>query len=200
MRDITIKDVDSIDYTNFLGNLALHRHEFCGSPGREHYKLLSFLSTLFEGQNLIDIGTHMGASASAMSFNKNNKVHTFDVMDKLLNNEGSPKSLNNVSFYLDDLMELPLVKHKDLILKSPLIFLDIDPHHGVDEFRFYNWLSDENYQGVIIFDDINHFPDMKQNLWDKISHPNKQDISCYGHWSGTGIIQFKKVFNFVDAP
>ena len=50
-----------------------------GEPGNEHYKLLAYLSTLFNNELLIDLGTYRGLSALAMSYNQKNKVFTFDI-------------------------------------------------------------------------------------------------------------------------
>ena len=48
--------------------------EFYGSIGKEHYKLLSYLSTLFNNSIIIDIGTHRGSSALALSYNSTNII------------------------------------------------------------------------------------------------------------------------------
>jgi hypothetical protein len=87
-------------------------------------------------------------------------------------------------------------EYKNLILSSPLIFLDIDPHHGIMEFEFYEWLVKHDYKGTLIFDDILHFEKMRENLWFKIHHPNKIDLTSIGHWSGTGVVDFSKRIKF----
>jgi hypothetical protein len=73
------------------------------------------------------------------------------------------------------------------------------------EFNMYQWLKENNYDGIIIFDDIylgkkghmfenrrleGHY--MYQNLWSKIPECDKICISNLGHKSGTGIINFNQ--------
>ena len=47
--------------------------EFFGDCGRQHYNLLAYISTLYNGIDIFDIGTHRGSSALALSYNHNNK-------------------------------------------------------------------------------------------------------------------------------
>jgi len=199
MKDISVEEVNKINLRELCQH-GFNINEFLDNAGREHYKLLAFLSLQYDDVNILDIGTHMGASATALSYNKKNKVHTFDIKDKILGNGLCKKFLENIEFHFDNLMNESVLKlQKEFILGSPLIFIDIDPHHGVEEYGFFCWLIDNSYSGIIIFDDINKFPAMKANLWDKITHEHKQDISVYGHWSGTGIVQFQKKFIFEDT-
>ena len=81
---------------------------------------------------------------------------------------------------------------KERLLRSPLIMLDIDPHEGKREYDFYLWLRDNNYQGIVVCDDIRHFPDMRTYFWDKVAPEHKLDITDFGHWSGTGLMFFNR--------
>jgi hypothetical protein len=81
-------------------------------------------------------------------------------------------------------------KYKALILNSPFIFLDVDPHNGQMEYDFFNYLLSIEYNGFMICDDIWYFKDMRDNFWNKIDSSLKYDMTNFGHWSGTGIIQF----------
>lgn len=193
---INITKINSIDLSNYK-NFCFDYQEFSGQAGKEHYKLLSLLSSLVDNQIIIDIGTHLGASATALATNKSNQVYSFDVEDRISKYENSSKSISNINFNLVNLFEEHTRKpYEDLILKSKIIFLDIDPHHGVLEYEFYQWLCEKQYKGILIFDDIHYFEGMRKNLWSKIPDDKKQDITHLGHWSGTGVIQFNKVFNF----
>ncbi len=69
----------SISARSFVGDSEW----FYGQPGTEHHQLLAYLSTMFEGRTIFDIGTHLGDSAHALSYNKSNQVHSFDVVDKV---------------------------------------------------------------------------------------------------------------------
>jgi hypothetical protein len=79
-----------------------------------------------------------------------------------------------------------------------LIFIDIDPHEGLLELEMYTWLKNNNYKGIIIFDDIhlgrghmrstaNH---SMQEFWDKVDPSHSYDLTNVGHWSGTGLVCF----------
>jgi len=46
--------VKAVDYAQF----AHMDEEFNGPPGKEHYRLLSYLSMQFNNSTIIDIGTH----------------------------------------------------------------------------------------------------------------------------------------------
>ena len=180
-----------------IGNLfdvkfALYKHdEFFGDFGKEHYRLLSYFSTLYSNSVIIDIGTHMGNSALALSFNKSNTVHTFDIVKKAI--DPYIESQSNIVFHTNDILKDE--SFKDLILQSPFIFLDVDPHNGEMEYDFFNYLKKIDYRGFMICDDIWYFKEMRDHFWNKIDSSIKIDMTSYGHWSGTGIIKFGENLN-----
>jgi hypothetical protein len=53
-----------------------------GMENGEHYKLLSYLSDLFEDEIILDLGTRDGLSALVLSKNQKNKVITYDLLPK----------------------------------------------------------------------------------------------------------------------
>ena len=70
--------IKSLEY-NKIQNIDLkcfnfNDEEFLGPIGKEHYKLLAYLSTLFNDTYFIDIGTNYGNSALALSYNNTNKI------------------------------------------------------------------------------------------------------------------------------
>ena len=83
------------------------RTEFLGLPGKEHYRLLAYFSTLFNNTNIIDIGTHRANSALALSYNDTNIIHTFDIIDKV--NNDNIKNTKNIHFHIENLLE-PIVQ------------------------------------------------------------------------------------------
>ena len=160
--------------------------EFCEPAGRQHYRLLAQLASQFHGKTLIDIGTHRGMSALALSYNTANTVLSFDILAKL----GRPQR-DNIHYFVEDVLSGEgQAKWKDTILASPLIFLDIDPHEGTREYVFYEWLRDNDYKGTVVCDDIWYFKEMRDNFWYKIPTEHKLDVTDRGHWSGTGILRF----------
>ena len=73
------------------------------------------------------------------------------------------------------------------MLKSDLIFMDT-AHTGEYEYKIYNFLKSNNYQGLLLLDDIF----LNQNMlyfWGEIEKP-KYDLTKYGHASGTGLVIF----------
>jgi predicted O-methyltransferase YrrM len=159
--------------------------EFCSEPGTEHYKFLAYLTTLFKGRDIFDIGTHRGASALALSYNSENTVYSFDISQKY-----RLPTLQNVNYVIEDLWNSECrSRWEERLLGSAFIFLDIDPHEGTREFEFYQWLKAKNYRGFLVLDDILHFQAMRDNLWLKIPGGEKIDATYMGHWSGTGIVE-----------
>ena len=193
--NITHQDLKLIDFNKFktiLGNDP--NIEFLGESGKEHYKLLSYFSTLFNNTNILDIGTHVGHSALALSYNTSNTIYTFDIVDKV---SSELKQISNIKFNYDNLFELEgREKWKTLILSCPFIFLDVDPHNGHMETDFMQFIKEIGYSGFVICDDIWYFKEMRDNFWHKIEDRFRYDLTDLGHWSGTGIITFNPEITF----
>ena len=186
----------AIDSDSFQDYLGFNGEEFPSYTGKEHYKLLAYLGNQFNNGIIIDIGTHMGYSALALSQNKSNIVHSFDIMDKI---DPRFKNISNIQFHISDLWNDDIrAQWFDTLMSSQIIFLDIDPHEGVMEYELYCFLRDNNYQGIVIADDIWYFKDMRDNFWYQIPSCHKQDITKYGHWSGTGIIKFGEKNTYIS--
>jgi hypothetical protein len=170
-----------------LSGCVLSPDVFNRPAGQEHYRLLQTLSQEVNGKEIFDIGTWMGASALALSFNPTNTVHSFDLAHSF-----SLPQRTNITYHLANIVtDTPEREQwKDRILASPLIFLDIDPHEGKDEYIFYEWLRDNNFKGMLVCDDIHHFEGMRTNFWSRIPAQFKTDLTAKGHWSGTGLVKF----------
>jgi Bacterial protein of unknown function (HtrL_YibB) len=183
-------------YEQFMvGSSKDDRTEFFDVCGKQHYRLLSYLSTLVNDAVIIDIGTHRGQSALALSYNARNTVHTFDIEDRVSNT--SIRGVNNINFHMDNLFDDDgREKWRDTILKSSFIFLDVDPHNGTMEMDLYEFLKDIGYTGFVICDDIWHFKEMRDIFWYKIPHTQRFDMTEVGHNSGTGIFTFNNEITF----
>lgn len=166
-------------------------HDLEGPIGTEHYRLLAYLSTQLNDQHIFDIGTNHGHSAYALSYNGNNTVHTFDLVDAVTH--PTIKTRTNIEFNLCNLLD-PSQREKwvQLLIESPLIFLDVDPHDGIKEIAFYDMLKEINYTGLLVCDDIWYFKDMRDKFWSQIPDKYRYDWTQYGHWSGTGVIDFSQ--------
>jgi len=191
---------------NYLDNLNLQDlYKFCTGvskkyftlpSGREPYRLLVYLSSLFNNSILIDLGTSNGGSAIALSANNQNQIISFDVNDRcetsFLQNENKFEkmpSLKNVDFIVTQ----DFTKYLSIFLNAPFIYLDI-AHDGIWENIVLELLIKNNYKGIMLMDDIFQFPEMKK-IWDNLMF-NKVDLTKYGHWSGTGLIDFSNQIQF----
>lgn len=186
--------LDALDLSQFANRFVNDndREEFFGPAGNQHYRMLAWLSTQFYGRELIDIGTHRGSSALALSYSGTNTVHTFDIDDRLAQEWKMTKWANrDIQFHKENLWD-PAVRAawRDRLLKSAAIFMDIDPHDGPMELEFYQWLKAEGYTGLLVCDDIWYFKGMRDAFWYHVPEAEKLDATLVGHWSGTGIVHF----------
>jgi hypothetical protein len=148
--------------------------------GVEHHKLIAYMSQFFPGQCIFDIGTHLGASALAMSYGGTNVV-SYDISNIL--SVTNPPS--NIEFRIGDFRQDPRV------LKSPFILIDVDPHDGVQEQAFHEFFLKNNYKGIVLWDDI-HLNEGMRAWWASIDVTKciKADLTSVGHSTGTGLIVY----------
>ena len=192
MQIPSLETLNNLDMDGLLRYInKVDESDFMGNAGKEHYRLLAWLSHQWDGETLIDIGTHKGSSSVALSHNERNRVLSFDIENRV--NPSLPKR-DNVDYILHDLMEEGDTPSEWMteVLRSPLILLDIDPHEGTRELKFVKYLSDHKYSGILICDDVHHFEDMKNNFWSKVDTSKKYDVTHLGHWSGTGVVDFRE--------
>lgn len=144
---------------------------------KEHYKLLAFLSKQVNNSIIFDIGSYRGLSAIAMAANSSNKVISYDIGNFIEVNTPS-----NVEFKIGNCLE-------ELSMSlSPLICLDVDPHDGIFELEFVEWLESHKFKGLLVLDDIFKNQAMT-DFWSGIKQ-EKYDITAFGHHSGTGLVVF----------
>lgn len=149
-----------------------------GYSSKEHYRLLMYVSTMVSNEIIFDIGTNKCMSALALSFNKLNKIKTYDIVKLIPINP----IINNIEYIIGD-----STKDEDL-KKCHIIFMDVD-HDGLYENIFYNHLHSINWKGILLLDDI-HLNEPMKEFWNNIIE-EKYDITNIGHWSGTGLVYFK---------
>jgi len=153
--------------------------------GTEHYKLLAYLSTQIQSPKIIEIGTFVGNGTNALSYNESKQVESYDIFNSfpadpnILTVEAKP---NVKCFVKDSVGEL-----HNIVKDTDLVFIDID-HTGYTEHIMIDELEKIGYKGLVILDDIKINEGMV-NFWNSITQ-EKFDISAYGHWSGTGIVNF----------
>ena len=174
-----IKNMDISFFKNYFYLNDNPTHHLLQQTG-EHYKLLTYLSGIYDNITILDLGTNAGESAIALSQNKLNKVITYDIEKKW-----TTKFDENVEFKLTDIKD----EYDSVLLSAKIIMLDI-AHDGHQEREFTNRLSRIGYKGYVICDDIFniYYPNMKP-WWDSIGI-EKYDITEVGHSWGTGIINY----------
>jgi len=150
----------------------------------EHYKLLTYISNLYNNEIIIDAGTCQGHSCIALAQNKKNSVLTYDIESKDIS-----YITENYSNVIKNILDINL-ESKTILESAKIILLDIDPHDGINESYFYERLKDANFKGLLICDDIN-INDGMINFWNSITK-EKHNITEIGHWSGTGIVNFSE--------
>lgn len=157
----------------------------------EHYKLLSYLSGLFENETILDLGTRDGLSALVLSKNAKNKVITYDLLPKPTEMLQFEEIIPNCEFKQMNVFD----ENPEIIKSSKLIFLDLDPHDGIQEEKFIELLKSIDYKGIVICDDIEWFSSMK-SWWDNINY-KKYNLTKFGHGSGTGLIDFSNELEII---
>jgi hypothetical protein len=173
-----IAAIDLSSFSRYVAN-AEHRNYFFDKNFREHYRLIAYLSTLFSHSDIFDIRTNLGYSALALSYNRMNRVISYDITEcKELNH---PDELTSIDYVIGE------VRLDDRLLGAPLIMLDTN-HDGEFENQFYAFLKQNDYRGLLFLDDI-HLNQPMIKFWNAIVEP-KEDLTDLGHWSGSGIVEF----------
>lgn len=162
------KEMPNVEYRGYLSEEA----------GMEHYKLLAYISSVYSGQTIYEIGTAMGNSSLALSYSPTTKIVSYDILDtKCIITLPS-----NVEYKIGDFRLDPDV------LKSPFIFIDVDPHDGIQEQAFHEFFLTNNYKGIVMWDDIISWG--LKDWWPTITESSvtKIDLTAAGHLSGTGLL------------
>jgi len=165
-------------------------------PG-EHYKLLGALCDILKPKYLVEIGTATGLSALCMKkfLPPEGKLITFDIvpwqeMDAPVLKKQDFSDGRLVQF-TDNLADPFLIeKHRHYLENASLIFIDAT-HDGKLEEALFEHFERITFKTnpLIVLDDIRVWSMLK--MWREIQRP-KLDLTSFGHWSGTGLVQWKK--------
>ena len=150
----------------------------------EAFQLLDYITKQFNNITIIDAGTHYGWSAYALSKSTSNRVITYDITDQFDNKY--LKALPNVEVKILDINQEDL----SIIHSAEVIYLDIDPHDGIQEKVFTDILQRSEWQGYLFCDDI-HINGGMESWWNSITL-NKYDLTDIGHLHGTGLITYNR--------
>ena len=195
-----ISDAIKIAYKLELkcGKKNLSDSKFLNEFPGEHYKILSSIVKVTNAKNIVEIGTYTGLGTLSIkeSLNSNGKITTYDLIgwDELgfeshfIDEDFKDGSIKQI---LGDLSENHFFdKNIETLNKSDIIFMDA-PKDDNFEYKMLNQFLklDPKIGKLLILDDIK-FINMI-DLWRSIKSP-KIDISSFGHWSGTGVIDISE--------
>jgi len=169
-------------------------------PG-EHYRLLKALTKVLNPKQIIEVGTYTGMGSRAlMEGQVTGSLCTFDVVPwDSLNSHLHQQDFETgkVVQKISDLSnEAQFIQNLDLLNDADIIFVDA-PKDGLFEYQFLPLLKrlKPKENKLLILDDI-RFVNMT-DLWISIRSP-KLDISSFGHWSGTGLVDISKPLQLVS--
>ena len=192
--------INNIKFDDYFSSLSVSKEiyqfrDFYAKSGEKNFRLLSFISSLFNNSSIIEVGSNDGLNTLALSYNQTNIIHSFDIVNNVKND--IIKEQSNINFQYYDLWDKSNQQlWLNTILNSKFIFLNIDTHNGSKEYEFYNFLKKINYSGFLICDNIWHFKNMRDNFWYKLNNDFCYDLTEYGNWSGTGIVTFNNNYKF----
>ena len=162
-------------------------------PG-EHYKLLAGLVATLAPRSVVEIGTGSGLSALAMllTLPADSRLVTFD----LLAWRDDPQTVLRAEDFADGRLRQELddvsgpaglARHRELLESADFLFIDA-PKDGAMEYRLLAQLETLALaQPIVMFDDIRFVTMLK--LWRELKRP-KLDLTSFGHWSGTGLVEW----------
>jgi predicted O-methyltransferase YrrM len=160
-------------------------------PG-EHYRLLRALTQLLDPQVIVEIGTSTGLGTYTLArAQTEGELHTFDLLPwrefpSYLTEE--IMASQNITQHLADLQDPSVFEqYRTLLTSAHLIFCD-GPKDQRFEPRFLELLTTVEVTGqprLLIMDDIRF--DHMCTTWRSIKSP-KLDVTSFGHWSGTGLV------------
>lgn len=184
--DIDLKDISSRISGRDINYIDIY-------PG-EHYNLLASIVKVLQPETAVELGTHLGYSALCMKkyLPANGKLYTFDVIpwhgfeNTILKEEDFDAQMLQC---VDDITdEKKFEEYKPVLENAELVFMDA-MKDGVQEYKFLENFSRIQFKKkcLFIFDDIRLWNMLE--LWFNMNKP-KLDLTSFGHWSGTGVVEW----------
>jgi len=169
-------------------------------PG-EHYRILVGIINTENFKNFIEIGTGSGIASKAILNKTNADINTFDIIPWREDNS----HLTKVEFNNDRLKQInedlsnqqAFNKYSELISNSDLILLDADKSGDFEDnlLTKMSTISFESKFRLLFIDDIRYFS--MYRIWKKIHNP-KIDLTSFGHWSGSGLVDISNGIIYKD--
>lgn len=196
LLELSLKAVEHASKVDF-GNLCSRNEQaklYANLWPGEHYRLLAGFVLALKPKRVIEIGTSTGLSSLCLKafLPEKSNIITFDIVPW----ESYPSTIfrsedfdNRLIQYVDNL-GIPAVakEYSSLLEDADLIFIDAT-HDGDLEKQIFRNFSKINFKNnvFVIMDDIRVWTMLK--MWREIDFP-KIDLTSFGHWSGTGIVEF----------
>lgn len=165
-------------------------HQFLNIFPGEHYRILKALVVETGARHVVEIGTATGLSALALlSGSDDVVVTTYDVVPwDEFDSHLTPEAFGpRLSQRLGDLsQETFWSEQRSTVSSADIIFLD-GPKDGLFEYALATMMSALTFShgALLIVDDIRLV--QMCDFWNQIRSP-KLDLTSFGHWSGTGIV------------
>lgn len=164
-------------------------------PG-EHYRLLAALTQVLKPSLVVEIGTGRGLSALSIleKLPHGGRLVTYDIVpwtalpgSFLRNGDFTAERFEQRTVDLSD--RDSCFSERDLLKGADLIFIDA-AKDGEQECRFMEDLAEVPFERppIVIMDDIRVWSMLR--AWRELAFP-KLDLTSFGHWSGTGLVDFQ---------
>ncbi len=200
LLSLTLDAVKAIPTEIDLADLASRTnmpHWFSIWPG-EHYRLLAAIILKMQPKIVVEIGTDKGLSSLAMKkyLPADGKIVTYDIKPWkeveghiLEENDFADGRLEQRLIDLSDPLQIP--SQRELLESTDFFFIDA-PKDNVFEYRLMDQFKLLNFKRnpILLFDDTRLTSMLP--FWQKLPYP-KLDISSFGHWSGTGLVEWKRL-------
>lgn len=170
-------------------------------PG-EHYRILSSIVNVTNAREVIEIGTYTGLGTLSIKegFANSGKISTFDLVawNKLnLDSHFIDEDFRDGSIeqIIGDLSDNNFFeKNFNKLNNANIIFMDAPKDDNFEYKMMRLFLKLDKKKGkLLILDDIK-FVNMI-DLWRSVKSP-KIDLSSFGHWTGTGVIDISEGLKF----
>lgn len=163
-------------------------------PG-EHYRLLAALVEVTGAKRVVEIGTYQGYGALALkaALPADGHLTTFDIIPY----RDIPDQIFETADFEDGRMEQVIAdltadadfeRYRGTLRDADLIFADA-AKDGTQERVFLERFEQVGFTNgpLVVFDDIRVY-NMLQ-IWRDVRRP-KLDVTSFGHWSGTGFVDY----------
>ena len=177
------------------GKMDLPDSQFLNVFPGEHYRLLNAIVKASNSKKIVEIGTATGLSALAMQVSiADISVITYDIIewDKFQTHfDKADFEGTRIRQIIGDLSDDIFFNYNyDILNDADIIFMDA-PKDDIFEYKMAHKLSTLTKKPfrLLIIDDI-QFVNMI-DFWRSITSP-KIDMTSFGHWSGTGVVDISE--------